>query len=279
MHIIKLLYFLFFISLHLPLYASDDPLKGILFTEESYVKSDPIENHMLGMFRKVLKYSKGKLSFTQQQVTMTRGWVELQRVDNACMYNKYKDEQREKISIYSELPISIYPPLRFITLAKNAHIFPEEVSLNDDTEYHVSDLRIGVVGGRSYGQLIDERILKYPHSFFTRRGLDSSDKLIDMLVKGRVQGIIDYSDDIDEFLERSNLTVDYKSIPIHNVTLPGYGYIVCSKTDYGQKIIDAINAVMLTHEFQIEFVQSHKSILNKDEKHLLASEFEKIFVN
>jgi uncharacterized protein (TIGR02285 family) len=273
----KFLYLLFFLSFSS--LGFDDVLQAVVFDENSNMSSDPSNNRTLGMLHTIIERTQPKIILKLEAVSMTRSWIELQKSNNVCMYNKYKDAKREKIGTFSELPISIYPPLRFITLATNKHLFPSEISLDDDKTHMISELRIGIVDGRSYGKYIDDKIRRYPHSFFTRSGIDSSEKLIEMLAKGRIQGIIEHSDDMDTYLSRSKIAFEYTSIPIHNVTLPAYGYVVCSKTEYGQKIIDAIDDVMLTHEFQVEFVKSHKSILNKDEQYLLASEFERIFVN
>ncbi|WP_394129610.1 hypothetical protein [Shewanella maritima] len=246
-----------------------------MFAETDTEDVNLLEQQPMGLFSLIIKSSSEKLAFTQEQVSLTRGWFELKRLDNACLYNKFKSTQREKLGHYSKLPISVYPPLRVVTLYDNPGELPELIDLSQHQA--VSPGSIGIAQDRSYGDYINGMVEQHPEHFFKRGGMDSSETLIDMLVKGRVQGIIEYSGEVEAYIDRHNMDVKVHSIPIKHVTEPDYGYMVCSKSATGLALIEAMDEIMQQTNFQQQYIETHNAFFTEEERQLLAPELEKIF--
>lgn len=221
------------------------------------------------------EFSDEQLSFDQEQVSMTRGWLELSKQQNSCMFNKIKTAERESVAHFSKYPISVYPPLRLIVMSHNRDLFPKEFDLaNFPADTHG---QLGVVKDRAYGDFIDEKIKRNPHQYYIRGGMGSSNSLIKMLKAERVKGIIEYSEVVDAFLRDNNQSLDYQSIPIRHVTQPIYGYIVCSQGEKGKKVIAEIDRIMGLQSFQEAFIQMHADFFGEAEQAILIPELERVF--
>ncbi|WP_167692932.1 hypothetical protein [Shewanella japonica] len=221
------------------------------------------------------EFSDEQLSFDQEQVSMTRGWLELSKQQNSCMFNKIKTAERESVAHFSKYPISVYPPLRLIVMSHNWDLFPKEFDLaNFPADTHG---QLGVVKDRAYGDFIDEKIKRNPHQYYIRGGMGSSNSLIKMLKAERVKGIIEYSEVVDAFLRDNNQSLDYQSIPIRHVTQPIYGYIVCSQGEKGKKVIAEIDRIMGLQSFQEAFIQMHADFFGEAEQAILIPELERVF--
>ncbi|KPZ68897.1 hypothetical protein AN944_03309 [Shewanella sp. P1-14-1] len=221
------------------------------------------------------EFSDEQLSFDQEQVSMTRGWLELSKQQNSCMFNKIKTKERESVAHFSKYPISVYPPLRLIVMSHHRELFPKEFDLaNFPADTHG---QLGVVKDRAYGDFIDEKIKRNPHQYYIRGGMGSSNSLIKMLKAERVKGIIEYSEVVDAFLRDNNQSLDYQSIPIRHVTQPIYGYIVCSQGEKGKKVIAEIDRIMGLQSFQEAFIQMHADFFGEAEQAILIPELERVF--
>lgn len=263
---------LFFIIINQPSYAT---VQAVMLTEVDETIVSIAGNEEMEVLSLLTEFSDNQLSFEQQQVSMTRGWLELSKQQNSCMFNKIKTPERLEVASFSHYPISIYPPLRLIVLAKNQQIFAQQLDLANMPAN--TQAQIGVVKDRAYGEYIDQQITKRPHEFYVRGGVSSSNKLIEMLKAERVLGVIEYSEVVDAYLRDNNKSLDYISIPIRHVEQPIYGYIACSKGDKGDKITAEIDRVMAQQSFQEAFIRMHDDYFGEAEKAILIPELELLF--
>lgn len=251
--------------LYQPIEASS--LQGILLAEIDSNQNDLSKEQPMGMFAILLNQSENQLNFEQQQASYTRSWSDLNKLGNACMYNKFKSTEREEIAYFSQKPISIFPPLRLIVLKKHAAQFAAQIDLTNlplSMKGH-----IGVVTSRSYGKVINQILMEQPEIFYFRSGMGSTIKLLEMLVKNRVLGVIEYSKEASLQQDKLGLSFDYQVIPIKNVMQPSFGYMACSKTPEGKKLIAEIDRIMVTPAFKQAFVEEHNQSFDNDEKALL----------
>ncbi|WP_285163136.1 hypothetical protein [Shewanella goraebulensis] len=261
-----------FILLNQPAYAE---VRAVMLTEVDENIVSISGNEEMEAISLLTEFSDNQLTFEQQQVSMTRGWLELSKQQNSCMFNKIKTPARLDVATFSRYPISIYPPLRLIVLTKNQHIFANQLDLAQLPENTQGE--IGVVKDRAYGEYIDNQIAKTPHEFYVRGGVSSSNKLIEMLNAQRVLGIIEYSEVVDAYLRDNDKTLDYISIPIRHVEQAIYGYIACSKGAKGDKVIAEIDHVMSQQSFQEAFIRMHDDFFGEAEKSILIPELETLF--
>ncbi|MCL1067611.1 hypothetical protein L2735_12465 [Shewanella olleyana] len=261
-----------FIVINQPAIAS---VHGVMLAEvdESIVSISGTEE--MEVISLLTEFSDNQLTFEQQQVSMTRGWLELSKQQNSCMFNKIKTPERLEVASFSRYPITIYPPLRLIALAKNQQVFANQLDfakLPPNTQG-----QIGVVKDRSYGDYIDQKINRNPHEFYVRGGMSSSNRLVDMLKAERVLGIIEYSEVVDAYLRDNDKSLDYVSIPIRHVDQAIYGYIACSKGEKGDEIIAEIDRVMSQQSFQEAFIRMHDDFFGEAEKAILIPQLEILF--
>lgn len=109
--------------------------------------------------------------------------------------------------------------------------------------------------------------------------MNSTQKLIEMLLKNRVAGVIEYSAEAYRILSDKEAQLAIQAIPIAGVTQPDYGYIACSKTPQGKQLIERIDFVMNQNAFKQDFIAAHNEFFDHDEKVLLKPELEKVFVD
>ena len=261
-----------FIVINQPTYAAID---AVMLTEVDETIVSISGSEEMEVISLLTEFSDNQLAFEQQQVSMTRGWLELSKQQNSCMFNKIKTPERLEVASFSHYPISIYPPLRLIVLAKNQHIFADQFDLGQLPEN--TQGQIGIVKDRAYGQYIDQKITRNPHQFYIRGGMSSSNKLIEMLKVERVVGIIEYSEVVDAYLRDNDKALDYVSVPIRHVDQAIYGYIACSKGDKGDKVMAEIDRVMSQQSFQEAFIRMHDDFFGEAEKAILIPELERLF--
>ncbi|WP_445946545.1 hypothetical protein [Shewanella sp.] len=229
------------------------------------------------IWRSLITHSQPKLMPKFQKMSLTRAWVEFQKLPNACMINKVKNPKREAIAEFSHYPFSIFPPVRLIALAKNQHKFSQPFSLQDLESQSGRKLRIGVVKSRSYGAEIDNFIATHPKHFFIRGAEDSMSKLIDMLFMARIDAIIDFSQVVTNHKQETEQPQQIIAIPIHEAAGPMHAYVVCSKTPKGKAIIAAINHSFQHNEVQETFRTFHQLYFGHQEYLLLAPLIDNIF--
>ncbi|UCX05474.1 hypothetical protein [Shewanella glacialimarina] len=254
---------------------ADAELKAVMLGEFSENAIDVTQMKPMAVLALLKQNSSQNIAFSFQQMSMPRGWLEITKIDNACMYNKVKTEKRQKIAYYSQYPITLYPPLRLIVRAADADKYSAgfDLSTIEPQQY----MRYAVAKSRSYGKMLDIQISAQKELLFFRDGANSVGKLVDMLALNRIDGFIEYADSVNTHITENKINFDFKSIAIKGIDKPSPGYIVCSKTDYGKKLIDAIDQAMSRKPFQNELISIHNDFASIDDKSLLTSELISIF--
>lgn len=208
--------------------------------------------------------------FEPQSMPQQRAWQQLEQVD-ACIFNQIQTPEREAKAIFTHFPMSIYPPLRLIVSTASGTDWPTEF---DSSHFNLPEKsQIGVVRGNSYGDFLDKVIQEDTAHYFVRSGIESSSRLLDMLIAGRLTGVINYSIAVNSYLASRQLTFPFHSIPILNVEEPTMGYIACSNTPGGKAMVDAMDKVFATAEMQAEFFRFHEAFFGVQEAALLSSFF------
>ena len=209
----------------------------------------------------------------------------LRKLPNVCVANRIKTPQRLKEQLFS-LPINIYLNLHlyfkkydgFQTLPakildKNNHL----ISLDKLFIANHKHL-LGVDKARSFGFHLDKQIEKIdPHNLVVRSGGKSSHSLIHMLFKNRIDYLIDYPSEIKEALANFPEELNLGSVEI--AASPDYivGYVSCSKSELGIKIINDINMALIKIYKTKEFYQAHARYITKIDLPFFNRAFKKVF--
>jgi uncharacterized protein (TIGR02285 family) len=167
--------------------------------------------------------------------------------DNVCGVNWVKTKERESKSIYS-LPFTIYPGLRLYYLDEFSKL-PESLINNQEQLSSLPALLklspgalIATVKGRSYGTFIDKQLsLLDKGSIYARSAEEPYRSLESMLIKNRINYLIEFPSEMSKFEAKYNVDGLLRSIEIEGDNRYLVGHIVCSKSIMGKQVISAVN--------------------------------------
>ncbi|QIR13860.1 hypothetical protein [Shewanella aestuarii] len=248
---------------------------AVLLGEFADNSIDVTDMQPMAVLKMLQQNSPQPLIFTYQQMSMSRSWFELAKIDNSCMYNKVKTPERQRLAYFSHYPITLYPPLRLIIRAEDADKFSDTFDISSITA--LQNKRFAVASNRAYGEVIDKQLAQKQDLIFFRDGSDSVDKLINMLEMNRIDGFIEYADAVSARLKSTRKQFEFKGIAIQGVQKPSPGYMVCTKTPTGKHLISTIDKAMSSKDFQRGLLDVHREFASVDDKSLLESELKAIF--
>lgn len=199
---------------------------------------------------------------------------------NVCMSNRIKTPKREEFTIFS-LPHDLYLGLQLYRISQPAPL--SEKVTNDQGEIislstlfaHYSDHILAVASGVSYGVGIDKQIaVLNPNNVFIRAGGKRIESLAKMLLKGRVDYIIYYPQDIN--------TINQDKVNLESYTIAGsppyfLGHVSCAKTTTGKKIITDINKILKQAHQSKDFYFAHEKWLIKGDLPKLRKYYYEVF--
>ena len=217
---------------------------------------------------------KPVMNIEYRNVSRKREWKFLQDKRNVCLINKAKSPDREKIGIYSVSPIVLFPSNRFVF--NRAHKLPLSLSLLEVVDSH--KLLIAIVSGRVYGEPLDSQIRQRKEKLRTLEGLQSAARARDLLVKGRVDGIVEFTSSFLSQMASSQLPTDGYSFHTIKGSKPFLGgYIVCSASATGKQAIALFESAMNEPVLQESILNLHRSVFPTEEMQFLEPELKKQF--
>jgi uncharacterized protein (TIGR02285 family) len=213
-----------------------------------------------------------QLDIRSRKLSNLRIWEELKHQSNYCVLNKMKNPERESFLHFARLPTSIYPPIQLISTRQLQHNIIDLALLLKNN----SELKVGVVTGRSYGPEIDPLIQLYPGQFFLQTGDDAAERLTLMLTKGRIDAIIEFSAIVDASLKHQNPTpVLYMHQLLQQPLIRGF--IACNKSEQGAAIIRKVDETMQTQQFRNTLVHYHREYFNAADFRLIQNELQRVY--
>ncbi len=195
----------------------------------------------------------------------------LKKLPASCAPNRLKTPKRLKDNLYS-LPLNIYLGLHlYYKITADFKGPPEHVI--DENNHLISlnslftgkkNYTLGIDEGRSFGEFLDEQIanLDY-HNLVVRTGGKRSKSLAHMLLKGRVDYLIDYPTEINKVIESSPSKVNLGSIKIYGNPDFVVGYVACNKSKFGEEVIKNINKALKNLYLTPQFYHAHTRYLDK----------------
>jgi uncharacterized protein (TIGR02285 family) len=189
----------------------------------------------------------------------------LEKLPNSCAPNRIKTPERLKTSIYS-LPLNISLDFR---LYYRGDVIPDFIPSNiinkDNKLTSLAALfnanpnhTLAIDNGRSLGQFLDKQIHQLSERNLVIRNSDeSTSSLIKMLLKNRINYILDYPTAVHAVLNKLAIKTRLNSLKIANS--PGYilGYVACHKGEIGQKAIKNVNKALQKLYRNVNFYQAH----------------------
>ncbi|MBT1444377.1 transporter substrate-binding domain-containing protein [Shewanella sp. JM162201] len=218
------------------------------------------------------RHSGGQFEFKPQVMPQSRAWKYIEEND-ACIFNQIKTPERESKASFTKFPVTLYPPIRLI-ISDGDRRWP---TVFDPQAFNLPpNVQIGTVAGHSYGTRLDAAIAAHPQQFFRRTGTESSFRLNDMLVAGRIDAVLNYAVAVQVYLDEHHPGFKFNALPIKGAEQGVEGFIVCSATDAGRDMAALINGVFAQKAMQADFVRFHQQIYQGSEQSWLGSEFRRL---
>jgi uncharacterized protein (TIGR02285 family) len=123
---------------------------------------------------------------------------------------------------------------------------------------HNHEYVLGIDQGRSFGDFLDHQIKGLDeHNLIIRSGGTRTKSLVKMLVKNRINYIIDYPTEIGRELKSYPDSIKMSSLEIAGMPEHIVGHVMCSKSEFGEKVITDINNVLVQLYKKNEFYKAH----------------------
>jgi uncharacterized protein (TIGR02285 family) len=108
---------------------------------------------------------------------------------------------------------------------------------------------VGVAAGRSYGHEVDAvlRTAPDPARIVAHTGSNLLDSLLDMLLLGRVDGVLAYPFEATYVARMKGREGDIALVPLTEALVPVVGRIAAPRTAWGTDMIGRVNAVLERH--------------------------------
>ena len=149
----------------------------------------------------------------------------------------------------TSVPTILLLPHNIIVRKKDLHLYGNENYVSLKRLLQNKNLILGTASDRLYGPELDIVLKKHTKgkNVYHRSGKDTLDGLLGMLIKGRVDYLIEYPVSIAYAAKRLGVLDKLATITIEeNVDAPPIrGAIRCPDTEWGRKIINDINKILL----------------------------------
>jgi len=262
-------YFLIALSL---LYCSAFAQEIVWFTDDKADLHDLLHDKPISIGTDTINLVHKNLSQYQisfQYAPIPRITNQLINIDNACVGNRIKTEERVKDNLFS-LPLNFYPSYRLYYLKSNISLPPE--LFNDKKQLlslpHLFDALpntvLAVEKGRSFGPTLDKIIPNLPeNNVFVRPGNDGYSAISKLMFIGRVDFIIAFPTEMKERIKNAGIEQEIQSVEIANIDSYIVGHIACSKSPAGEKFIHDVD-VILKRIYQTEdYINAHLRYLDE----------------
>jgi len=180
---------------------------------------------------------------------ISRHYHEFEKGHQVCNVGLYKTPEREKFMYFSIPSFFTYPTVLIIDKSKWPSFGnTKNVKLEDILKS--KKLIIGRGENRSYGKFVDEVLNRYgtKQNIFAFEGQELSLHFFEMLKLDRLDGLIGLPEEAMYQAERLGIRDHIITIDIEeNQGNPEswFSYVACSKTEWGRKVIEDINHVLI----------------------------------
>jgi uncharacterized protein (TIGR02285 family) len=220
------------------------------------------------------------------QATTERAMAMLKSETAACAGNRVKNSERLTFSYATTIPHTVFPGLRLYSKTSSETTRYLQQLLDQQQKISLEQLLKGdnqlhfaVGGGRSYGDQLDI-LLKQPqwqHKFWQRRSIDMSAGLIDMLVQGRVDLLIEYPNVMQHYLAQYSAHSELTSFSIEEAEPYMLGYILCSKTAEGLALTEFFQQRLDQVSKQKNYLDAHLGWVDAADRAQLTQLYNQVF--
>lgn len=229
---------------------------------------------------------RAEITFVYQQANSKRAESILLSTPNACTGNKLKTQQRLQTFPMTTLPQTLFLGQRLylsndllLTTIKQTFNARSQVQLSELLRTK-NELMFGIQDGRSYGDKVDSIIQNAETSrrIYRRNDAGTAQGMVDMLLAGRVDLIIEYPNVLRHYQQTSA----HKNVPLHSFPLAELdryhaGYIMCSPGEQGQQLIAQLNKAIVQSSQEKQYLQLHLDWYPPDTHKELTEVYNKVY--
>lgn len=220
---------------------------------------------------------------TRSIANITRHYKEFELGHNVCNVGLYRTPEREKFMYFSLPSFFTYPTVLIIDKSKwpafgNAKMVKLSHILKSNT------LIIGRGENRSYGKFVDEILDKHgtKENLFAFEGQELSLNFFNMLKLDRLDGLIGLPEEAMYQAERLGIRGQIMTIDIEeNQGNPEswFSYVACSKTEWGKKVIEDINRVLIEQRPSDRYRAAYERWLDESSHEGYRKLYKDVFLN
>lgn len=228
-----------------------------------YIKDGPFQGQ--GISDKLTVFFQSRLpqyKHTQSEMNFSRFYALAERGDLVCNPLLLKTPEREKMLHYSR---AFKPAYAHVLVANHPHKDNQtSVQFANLLEHNHHGLIIQK--NRSYGPILDRLINQADQAGHIERFTFPTDQLMVMLEKNRIQHFLDVESTVTYYKRLNPVKRKLYTQTLKEDRLDRFGYAVCSKTEAGQNVINAINDVIEREAHSAEFREIIESWLADESK-------------
>ncbi|OUL56937.1 hypothetical protein B1199_16360 [Pseudoalteromonas ulvae] len=250
---------------------SDHRMRTVYFISRSINDNEfeyaPIERSMFNILYSAVA---PQIDLDMFKTTLARGLELIESEPNYCSYNIVKNEARSQAMVFSKFPSSIYPKRKLFYIDPSF----SDIPANNTVAAISKNARIGLVS-KAYFNVLSKDPSLNKDNFILINGMNKHQQLVQMLMKGRLDFIIEYQSIVDAFISDSDKKV--YSRRLEDSQGNEMGYFVCSPTDEGRAVIEKINNLFLSKAFQQWIKDYHYTHFPADDARILLQIYQQQF--
>lgn len=192
---------------------------------------------------------------------------DMQQGLNACSVTLLRTAEREQFIAFSE-PARLLLPNGLIVRRTEADRFDaykdDQGRVSVKTVIEAGKQRIGYANGRSYTKPIDTLLAanKGNPVLIERLGSEGPKGLLEMLLKGRIDAFFGQPVEAGYHGHELGVADDITVLPISEIKDFTVGYIGCSATPWGRKVIARVNALLTDAVKRADFRSFYEEFLD-----------------
>lgn len=256
----------------------------ILFMTTSFVMSNAYASKELAMiyynptsgiqtedlvYKRVKQDLKSDFLIRDEKVSIERATHNLLAKKGLCVRNLIKTHERRKHYVFSE-PMTYFLGLQVYTLPPVAPEIASETTL-EGLIAHKRKLVLGVENERSYGDYVDQVLANTPKgiSIYTKHGPEDEGQMHSMLMKGRVDIVVEYPAVMAFFNEQANISDQEQPVALSMEGFPplASGRIACRNTPLGRRFVERVNQSLKVIKSTDAYMDWHLDYVPKSLQH------------
>ena len=199
-----------------------------------------------------------------------------------CTVGFYKIPEREKIAWFS-LPSFFTLPAVLIVRRDRLDRFPDPQTVSLDQVLAEGRLRIGIERDRSYGPAVDTVLARYRgrKNLVALSHQRQFSDLFRMMLAGRIDAVLGLPEEGMYHAELAGARDRVATLTISE-NQQGYkgwlSYVACSKTDWGRKVIERVNQVLLDQRPTAAYRGAYERWLDKNSRAVYRKLYQEVFL-